>query len=284
MKFHKYQALGNDFIIVDPSYTKSEITSSQIKSLCDRKFGIGADGLMLVGESRVADVKMIYFNSDGSKAEMCGNGIRCFAKFLVDTGKIQDHFLMIETDAGIKNIEITNDGEFLARVAMGIPRFDLSSLPAKNGALENVKNLLDKEGFNYSHIGLVSVGNPHCVIVSSSSSLRGRSPKQSLANSDIEKIGSKIELMDCFPNKINVEFANPISMKEANVKVWERGVGETLACGTGACAVASFLINNKLADNNIAIKLPGGTLNVYWDLQHDIFLSGTAKKVFEGSI
>lgn len=274
MKFFKYQALGNDFIIIDNSLLHSEITLDAIRRLCDRRFGIGADGLLLVKESRVADVKMVYFNSDGSSAEMCGNGIRCFAKFIVDTGKISDHFLMIETDAGVRNIEISTDDNFLARVAMGQPNFDLPSIPAADNAYETVRNLLNSEGLSHTHLGLVSVGNPHCVIITS----------DNIDDIDIQTIGSTIELLDCFPNKINVEFVNIISKEKAKVKVWERGAGKTMACGTGACAVASYLIKNKLASDSIEILLPGGSLNIYWDSKHDIFLSGSAEKIFEGSI
>lgn len=274
MKFFKYQALGNDFIIIDDSLIHSKITSDSVRRICDRKFGIGADGLLFVKESHVADVKMILFNSDGSRAEMSGNGIRCFAKFLVDSGKIADHFLMIETDAGVKNIEVSNDNNFVARVAMGQPNFDISSIPAADNAHETVQNLLNVEGLSHTHLGLVSVGNPHCVIITSTN----------VDDIDVKTIGSTIELMNCFPNKINVEFANLISKKQAKVRVWERGVGETMACGTGACAVASYLINKKLADNSIDILLPGGSLNIYWDSMHDVFLSGSAEKVFEGSI
>lgn len=263
MKFIKMNALGNDFILIDSRSEPLEgINLSEFAvKICDRHYGIGADGLLIASPSASADVKMRIFNSDGSEAEMCGNGIRCFAKYIYETlGKKKD-MISVETLAGIILPSILEyKGKTAAvEVDMGEPK-----------KVQDSKIKVQDREFN---VTLVSMGNPHCVIF-----------VDDLSKVRIDEIGPKIETHKMFPDRTNVEFVQVVSKKEAVVKVWERGAGETLACGTGACASAVAGITAGKLERDVLIRLPGGSLDIEWQEDKHVILRGPAETVFEGKL
>lgn len=268
--FTKMQGIGNDFIIINNLEKNIIYDYNKLSEyLCNRHFGIGADGIIVAEKSDIADFKMRIFNSDGSEAEMCGNGIRCFAKYLYINKMTEKEEFNIETLAGKKNVKLILEGKKVSyiKVNMGKPCFDFSKIPVYCEEMECLQ--IDDMKF-YP----VSMGNPHCVCF-----------VDDTGNIDIEDKGKKIENYKYFPNKTNVEFVQIINKKEIKVRVWERGVGETLACGTGACA--SAVISNKFKglDNTIKVKLKGGDLKIEYDLIDDIvYLEGGAEEVFTGKI
>ena len=249
--------LGNDFIVIDNFNGRIKFSSEQIVALCDRHKGIGADGLILVEKKPKVDCFMNYYNADGSEAEMCGNGIRCTALFLKNYYLKDNQEFKIETRVGIKIVKLEKDGTF--SVNMGKPIFSHSDFPERELELEGLL------------LNFVSVGNPHAV-----------SFVNDLENIDLEKIGSIIENNSNFPNKINLEIVEQKSSKEFRVKVWERGCGETLACGTGACAVYAIAKRKKYSDSEIIINLPGGQLFIQENEVGEIILRGEAKGSFSG--
>lgn len=263
MKFIKMHGLGNDFILIDSRKEPLEgVNLSELAvKLCDRHYGIGADGLLIAGPSSSANVKMRIFNSDGSEAEMCGNGIRCFAKYIYENLDIKKDLISVETLAGVilPSILEYKGKTAIVETDMGEPR-DINEAEIKVG---------DKS-FDAT---LVSFGNPHCVIF-----------VDDLSNVHIDDIGPKIESHKMFPNRTNVEFVQVLSRKEAMVKVWERGAGETLACGTGACASAVAGVERGNLERDVLIRLPGGNLDIEWQKDGHVILRGPAETVFEGEI
>lgn len=262
LNFYKYHGAGNDFIMINNLDKSITLNSEQIKLFCNRHFGIGADGVILLEPSTEADCFMNYYNSDGTLAQICGNGARCTAKFyLKETGKdIKE--INLETRAGIKNIKVNEDETY--SVDMGAPMFESPDFPT---------NTLKLEGFDFN---CVSMGNPHTVTL-----------VEDLNKIDLKTIGPKIENDSHFPNKINIEFVEKINDDYYKVKVWERGCGATLACGTGACAVFSIL--NKLSPRSnlgeeINLEFPGGKLYLSKNKQDHVILRGPATFVFEGEI
>ena len=278
LNFTKMTGLGNDYIYVDcTDGTKLKNLPELARRLSERHFGIGADGLILIDnpDNDNSDFKMRIFNSDGSEAEMCGNGIRCVAKFIHDKKLSNNDKITIDTLAGIKKVKLIEDesGEcYEAIVDMGEPIFQDKNIPYNiyepfNKDLDiNVKG--EKMRFT-----VVSMGNPHAVTF-----------VENLDDLQIEKYGPVIENNPIFPNKTNVEFVQIIDKNNIRVRVWERGVGETFACGTGACAavVASGL--NGYTDENVTVKLPGGVLNIEWGKDNHIYMQGPATTVYEGKI
>ena len=258
IKFEKWQGLGNDFVIL-----KDDIATSDLAiKMCDRNFGVGADGLFCPTESNVADIGWKFFNSDGTIAQMCGNGIRCFAKFAKENNLVSSSKFSVETLAGIIKPEILENGNVL--VDMGEAILEASKIPVL------VDNPQDFEIQGYSATA-VSMGNPHCVIYTNEDS-------EYLAK---EK-GFLIELDPLFPQKTNVEFVNVISQNRIKMNVWERGCGITLACGTGACASVVAGVKRGLINNICDVVLPGGVLNIEYHQTGHVFMSGPAKKVFAG--
>jgi diaminopimelate epimerase len=229
---------------------------------------------MILEKGSLADYKMKFFNPDGSTAEMCGNGIRCFSLFLRDHYDIKASDLSIQTDSGVKNVKLKKDRNFSAVVSMGKPNFSFKEIPAEPSAISSVQKVIKDIDSEYSII-LVSVGNPHCVIFFNNTGIR---------EIDLLKYGSKIENLPDFPKKVNIEFCNIVNKRNIDVRVWERGAGETTACGTGACAVAVSAIRNDLANNSVNVNLPGGTLSVKWNIDDEIFLEGEAQEVYKGEI
>lgn len=276
--FTKMHGIGNDYICINClENILAENKLPQIaRYMCNRNFGIGADGLILVQESTVADIKMRIFNKDGSEAEMCGNGIRCFAKYVYDNKTIDKQSISIETKAGVKGVrlKVLNGEVYEIEVDMGRPIFD----DIKNISVQNnyripisVNIKVDDTRFigNY-----VSMGNPHLVIF-----------VNNVENIDIEKYGPAIENMKCFPNKINVEFVQALGRNTLKIRTWERGVGETYACGTGSCASFCIAYYKGICSSYVKAILRGGELNLNYNKQNGhIIMSGIATKVYDGNI
>lgn len=268
--FTKMHGLGNDFVVIDNMNGRIKLSKEQIVFLCDRHKGVGADGLILVEKSDKvdsagspqADCFMNYYNADGTQAEMCGNGVRCITKFFKEEilpKSDKQHNFKIETRAGIKNVDCLDNGIF--SVNMGKPIFSHADFP---------ENSINLEGLS---LDFVSVGNPHAV-----------SFVRELEKYDLSSLGPKIENDKSFPNKINFELVEKVSADVFNVKVWERGCGATLACGTGACAVYAVVRKDKETPRDITICLPGGKLLMSENEKGDIIMRGEAVSVFSSMI
>ncbi len=253
ISFVKMQGLGNDFVVIDNlsgDYDSMDFASFA-KKYCRRSYGIGADGVLAISPSKKADAKMRVINPDGSEAEMCGNGIRCVAKYLIENG-VAGSPVKIETLAGVKSVEKIGINY---KVDMGVPKIaEAAALVGKFTAT------------------LVDMGNPHCVILVDNFDF------------DWQSAGKDIERNRMFPKRTNVEFVRAISPKELEVKVWERGAGETLACGTGACASLAAAAANKKSANKAKVNLPGGVLEIELAPDSHIYLTGPAETVFSGKI
>ncbi|NPV90265.1 MAG: diaminopimelate epimerase [Firmicutes bacterium] len=269
--------LGNDFVIMnfmlgEPNRDWAE----EARQICDRRFGIGADGLVLLLPSDVADLRMMIMNPDGSEAEMCGNAIRCVAKYVYEKGLIDDISITVETGAGVLVPELVwgdlaDDTDFKVRVDMGKPVLAPVDIPvAVEGDRAIARELtLDGKAITYS---AVSMGNPHCVVF-----------VPDLESVDYYRLGPALEQHPLFPKKTNVEFVQVVNPSELKVRVWERGAGETLACGTGACAVAVAGVLNQYSDRRVKVVLPGGSLDIEWAEDGRLFMTGPAENVFEGN-
>jgi len=274
--FWKMHGLGNDYIVIDNRDGKisDDVLGAVARKLCMRRFSVGADGLLLLYNSKVADVKMRIFNADGSEAEMCGNGIRCLAKYCYESGVMKKREMEIETLAGIKHLWLETNGDRVSSITvdMGSPIFDREMIPVLGGGKFIDEELnVDGESFRAT---CLSVGNPHCVIF-----------VEDLTAFPVEYYGPKIERHQLFPKKINVEFVQVLGRKLIKVRVWERGVGETLACGTGACAsvVAGSILGKT--DDECAVQLLGGELKIRYVRENNrIFMTGPAEKVYRGII
>ena len=276
LQFTKMHGLGNDYVYMDAINQKIENRSELAKFVSDRHFGIGSDGLILICPSEKADFRMQMFNQDGSEAEMCGNGIRCVGKFVYDKGLTNKKTITVETLAGIKTLVMTEKNGKIetARVDMGEPILEPEKIPvmSKENPVKNLKlNEEDKE-FNFT---CVSMGNPHAVTFI----------KEDVNKFDICKYGSKLEINSAFPKKANIEFINVIDDKTLNMRVWERGAGETLACGTGACASVVAAILNGYTKRDVTVHLLGGDLKIKWkENDNHVYMTGPATTVFEGKI
>lgn len=279
MKFTKMHGLGNDYVYVNCLKEKIENPEEVAKYVSDRHFGIGSDGLIMINPSKVADFEMEMYNADGSRGEMCGNGIRCVAKYVYDYGLTDKTSISVETLGGIKYLDLTvEDGKvILVKVDMGTPDLRASSIPIVMEEGRESDQVVDEtimvDGEEY-HMTGVSMGNPHTVVYVGD-----------VKGLDIEKIGPKFENHERFPKRINTEFVRVIDRKTVEMRVWERGSGETLACGTGACAVAVASILNGLTDNEVTIQLLGGDLKIEWDREaNKVYMTGPATTVFDGEI
>lgn len=275
IKFTKMHGLGNDYVYIDAINQKIENESSLAQFVSNRHFGIGSDGLILICKSEIADFKMRMFNSDGSEAEMCGNGIRCVGKFVYDKGLTNKTTVKIETLAGIKTLILNTKNEKVetARVDMGEPILEAEKIPVITTE-EPVKNLeLEAENQKFKFT-CVSMGNPHAITI-----------VENTKEFDVEKYGKVLEVDKAFPKKANIEFAQIIDRQNINMRVWERGAGETLACGTGACATAVACNLNGLTDRKVNIELLGGTLNIEWnETDNHVYMTGPAVTVFDGEL
>lgn len=275
MKFTKMQGLGNDYVYVNCFEEKIENPPAVARYVSDRHFGIGSDGLIMINPSEVADFEMEMYNADGSRGEMCGNGIRCVAKYVYDYGLTDKTQISVETLGGIKYLDLTvEDGKVvLVKVDMGKPELKSDLIPIISENEKVIDEPIEVDGQVY-HMTGVSMGNPHTVIY-----------VDDVKNLDLEKIGPKFENHERFPKRINTEFVHCIDRNTVEMRVWERGSGETLACGTGACAVAVASILNNLTDTRVTVKLLGGDLKIEWDREKNhVFMTGPAKVVFDGVI
>lgn len=273
ISFTKMQALGNDFILIDKRTKHLQNISRLSRGLCDRRFGIGADQILVLENSKKADFKMRIFNADGSQVEMCGNGIRCLAKYIWDnklsTRQSRSKHLKIETPAGI--IIPEKSGQ-LIKVDMGEPELEGKKIPV-NQTGRVINHPLVIGGMTFK-ITCISMGNPHAVVV-----------VNNVQKAPLQKYGSMIENYKFFPKRTNVEFIQIVNRKKIKMRVWERGAGETMACGTGASAavVTSSLLG--LTDRRVTVYLPGGKLLIEWSSKNNhVYMSGPAVKVFEGII
>lgn len=273
MEFTKMQGLGNDYVYVNCFKEKIENPSEMAVKVSDRHFGIGSDGLILIKPSEVADFEMEMYNADGSRGEMCGNGIRCVAKYVYDYGLTDKTSISVETLGGIKYLDLTVEhGKVtLVKVDMGTPILKSELIPIVAKGETVIDEPIMVGGKEY-HMTGVSMGNPHDVVF-----------MDDIKNLEIEKIGPLFENHERFPNRINTEFVNVIDRHTAQMRVWERGSGETLACGTGACAVAVACILNGLTENTVTVKLLGGDLQIEWDREKNtVYMTGPAEVSFDG--
>lgn len=275
MKFTKMHGLGNDYVYVNCFEEKIDNPQAVARFVSDRHFGIGSDGLIMINPSKTADFEMEMYNADGSRGEMCGNGIRCVAKYVYDYGLTDKTQISVETLGGIKYLDLTvEDGKVsLVKVDMGKPELEADLIPIISEREQVIDEPIEVDGKEY-HMTGVSMGNPHAVIY-----------VDDVKGLDLEKIGPKFENHERFPKRINTEFVHCIDRQTVEMRVWERGSGETLACGTGACAVAVSSILNNLTDTQVTVKLLGGDLQIEWDREKDrVFMTGPATVVFDGVI
>ena len=283
LKFTKMEGIGNDYVYIDNINQTVDNPNELSKRISDRHFGIGSDGLILISESNQADFKMNIYNPDGSEAEMCGNGIRCVGKFVYDKGLTDKTEVTIETLAGIKTLELTleNGKVSSVKVDMGKPILEADKIPVINYELQR-----SSEGISFVNTDIdllinkptkltcVSMGNPHAICF-----------VDNVNDIDIEKFGPKIENDKNFPNRTNVEFIDIVNSKEINMRVWERGAGETLACGTGACASVVASVLNSYTEREVIVNLLGGKLEISYDKNDNhVYLKGPARIVYEGEI
>lgn len=275
-KFTKMQGAGNDYIYVNCFEEKIENINTVAKMVSDRHFGIGSDGLVLICPSDVADFRMDMYNSDGTQAEMCGNATRCIGKYVHDKGLTDKTTVTLETLAGIKilNLNLDENGEVdTVCVNMGSPELVPANIPIDSKLNRFVQESVIVDGEEYKVTG-VSMGNPHAVTY-----------VDNVDDIDIEKIGPKFETHTLFPRKINTEFAQIVDRNTIKMRVWERGTGETLACGTGACATLVAANLSDLVDDEADLVLLGGTLHIKWDKEdNNVYMTGPARFVFDGII
>lgn len=273
--FTKMQGAGNDYVYIDCFKEQIADAPDLARKISDRHFGVGSDGLVLVMPSATADARMRMYNADGTEAEMCGNASRCVAKFLYDRGLIKKDVIRLETGAGIRILSLKFEGDKVigATVDMGEPALEASRIPVQlpGGQAQVINERISIEGQDY-FITSVSMGNPHAVLF-----------MQNIDGLDLEKLGPKFENHPVFPKRINTEFIEVIDCHHIRMRVWERGAGETLACGTGACAAVVACSLNKRTGREVEVELRGGNLQIKWDaIDNHVYMTGPAVTVFEG--
>lgn len=268
--FTKMQVMGNDFIFFDATKSKLALTPRLIRKLSDRRFGIGADQVLVLGKSRKADFSMMIYNADGGQVEMCGNGLTSLAHFVRDKKISTKKSVTVETKAGIQTISFMNKKSIC--VDMGSPILKGKEIPVNlSGRIINRPLRMDGRDFR---ITCVSLGNPHCVIF-----------VNNVEDYPVRIFGPLLENHNIFPKRANIEFVQPIDKKHFKMRVWERGVGETQACGSGACAATVAGVLNNYSERKVRAELPGGKLDIHWDLKNDhVYMMSAAEKVFDGVI
>lgn len=275
MRFTKMHGCGNDYIYVNCMEKIVENPEETAIRVSDRHFGIGSDGLILICPSDLADFRMAMYNADGSEGKMCGNGVRCIAKYVYEYGLTDKDKISIETKGGIKYLDLTiEDGKVvLVKVNMGAPILEPEQIPVRLGKEDCVNQEIVVDGVSYQ-ITCVSMGNPHAItFVEDTQSL------------PLEKIGPAFEHHEVFPDRVNTEFVQVLNRKEVNMRVWERGSGETLACGTGACATVVACVLNGLTENEVTVHLLGGDLFLNYDEENNtVWMTGPAVVVCDGEI
>lgn len=273
--FTKMHGIGNDYVYVNGFEVDVEAPGELARRISDRHFGVGSDGLVLVLPSDKADLRMRMFNADGTEAEMCGNASRCVGKYAWDSGLVRKNPVTLETGAGIRTIELLLDGGSAtgATVDMGEPVLEPELIPAlaPGGMDRIVAAPISVDGREYEFTA-VSMGNPHAIIV-----------MQGIDDLDLPALGPRFEHHEFFPRRVNTEFVEIVSRTHIRMRVWERGAGETLACGTGACAVLVACALNGLTDREADVELLGGTLHIRWDATNGhVYMTGPATTVFTG--
>lgn len=271
--FVKIHGLGNEYIVIDSQNIGFELTTAAIQRICNVNFGIGSDGILVLVGSESADVGLRIFNPDGSEAEKSGNGLRIFCKYVFDYGVITKTSFTVETKGGIVNAQIAetrNGRAHTVTVEMGKAIFDAGLIPTKFASKEVDNTLISIDGQPF-YVNCVSIGNPHCVVL-----------KDDLVVEEIKRFGPLLENYEMFPNRINVQFAKVINRHEVEVLIWERGAGFTLASGTSSCAVASVLRKKGLVDENVTIKMLGGTLKITVDDHYMITMTGEVREICKG--
>ena len=274
MKFTKMQGIGNDYVYVNCLQETIENPSELAKKISDRHYGVGSDGLIMINPSDKADFEMEMYNADGSRGEMCGNGIRCVAKYVYDYGLTDKTSISVETLAGIKYLDLTvEDGKVvLVKVDMGKPMLRPEEVPVVSEKEEVIDEPITVDGQEY-RMTCVSMGNPHAVVFID----------QDVKEFPLETVGVKFENLERFPKRVKTEIVNVLDRHTAQMRVWERGSGETLACGTGACAVAVACALNGLTEDEVTVKLLGGDLQIKWDREKNtVYMTGPAEVVFDG--
>ena len=274
MKFTKMHGIGNDYVYVNCFEETVSNPSAVAKFVSDRHFGIGSDGLILIKPSDIADCEMDMYNLDGSQGAMCGNGIRCVAKYAYDYGIVNKTSISVATKSGIKYLDLTvEDGKVvLVKVDMGKPMLRPEEVPVVSEKEEVIDEPITVDGQEY-RMTCVSMGNPHAVVFID----------QDVKEFPLETVGVKFENHERFPKRVNTEFVNVLDRHTAQMRVWERGSGETLACGTGACAVAVACALNGLTEDEVTVKLLGGDLQIKWDREKNtVYMTGPAEVVFDG--
>ncbi|WP_072935431.1 diaminopimelate epimerase [Schwartzia succinivorans] len=275
MEFTKWQGCGNDFVLVDDRSESIKDPAELSRKMCDRHYGIGADGLIIIRPSDKADTRMRIYNTDGSEAEMCGNGIRCFARWVYELGLVPVEEFTVETGAGILVPKIIKENGRITgvRVDMGQPVLDAEKIPTKGfGTGRVVDKTIEVLGETY-HVTCVSMGNPHCVVL-----------WDDLSTLDIEKLGPAFENHPAFPNRVNTEFVSVRDKNHVRMRVWERGAAVTMACGTGACATLTACVLNDRTERQAEIELDGGKLFIEWsEKDNHIYMTGPAEEVYKGT-
>lgn len=275
MKFTKMHGIGNDYVYVNGFEERVENKPEVSRMVSDRHFGIGSDGIIFINPSEKADFEMEMYNSDGSRAEMCGNGIRCVAKYVYDFGLTNKEKISIDTLAGVKYLDLKVENGKVAEITvdMGEPELIAKNIPIVSQNEKVVSEDITVDGKNYQITG-VSMGNPHAIVY-----------YDGIQDMKIEEIGPKFECHERFPRRINTEFVEVIDRQHVSMRVWERGAGETLACGTGACAVAVACVLNGLTESEVKVTLLGGDLTIRWDKESNhVFMTGPAETVYTGEI
>jgi diaminopimelate epimerase len=273
MEFVKSHGAGNDFVMVEDLAGRLRLSPEAVRRLCDRHKGIGADGLIRIARDEEADFFMDYYNADGDVAEMCGNGIRCLAKYVSDRGHFDGDRMRVATRAGIKDLELffADDGYVdRVRVDMGAPILEPARIPVN--ATDALHVAVAAGGFAFDAAS-VSMGNPHCVMF-----------VEDLDATPFEDLGPRIEAHELFPAHVNAEFVQVLNAGEVRARVYERGVGETQACGTGGCAIAVASSLRGLTGRTVAVHLPGGTLDIEWRDDDHVYMTGPAVETFHGSL
>ena len=275
IEFTKWQGCGNDFVLVDDRSESIKDPAELSRKMCDRHYGIGADGLIIIRPSDKADTRMRIYNTDGSEAEMCGNGIRCFARWVYELGLVPGEEFTVETGAGILVPKIIKENGRITgvRVDMGQPVLDAEKIPTKGfGTGRVVDKTIEVLGETY-HVTCVSMGNPHCVVL-----------WDDLSTLDIEKLGPAFENHPAFPNRVNTEFVSVRDKNHVRMRVWERGAAVTMACGTGACATLTACVLNGRTERKAEIELDGGKLFIEWsEKDNHIYMTGPAEEVYKGT-
>lgn len=279
--FIKMQGIGNDYIYIDalqgetPEYLKEELLPELSRKISDRHFGVGSDGLILILPSKIADFRMRIFNADGSEAKMCGNGVRCVGKYVSDLGFTDKKEISVETNSGVKYLKLKegDDGVESVTVNMGSPSFLRGDIPATGNAQEEMNDQIIKTNKGEFKVTGISMGNPHGVVY-----------VHDVDTLDLEKIGPELENNEVFPDRANIEFVKVLNPEEVKVRVWERGSGETLACGTGACATAVVSHRKGLTGDKVTVHLRGGDLKIAYDPEkNNVEMEGPAEFVAKGS-